>query len=81
MRDNIWVLIYFDKPYKVISNVEHRKLILALTSENSFYEEKHADGRWLKSIAFNLPIIYEGLKKSLGSNNNVEIVYFLMLAS
>ena len=56
--DNIYkVLIYFDKLYKVMNDVEHRKLIEALISEVQIYEEKQANGQWLKYITFKLPII------------------------
>ncbi|MFR3672252.1 MAG: recombinase family protein, partial [Enterococcus faecalis] len=60
--DNIYkVLIYFDKLYKVMSDVERRKLITSLISEIQIYEEKQPNGQWLKSITFNLPIIEDDL--------------------
>ena len=60
--DNIYkVLIYFDKLYKVMSDVERRKLIASLISEIQIYEEKQPNGQWLKSITFNLPIIEDDL--------------------
>lgn len=47
--DNIYkVLIYFDKLYKVMNDVEHRQLITALISEIQVYEEKQPNGQWLK---------------------------------
>lgn len=43
--DNIYkVLIYFDKLYKVMNDVERRQLISALISEIQVYEEKQSNG-------------------------------------
>lgn len=62
--DNIYkILIYFDKLYKVMNDVERRQLITALISEIQIYEEKQPNGQWLKSITFKLPIIDEDLRK------------------
>ena len=67
--DNIYkVLIYFDKLYKVMNDVERRQLIEALISEIQIYEEKQANGQWLKSIIFKLPIIDEELSISLDND-------------
>ncbi len=64
--DNIYkVLIYFDKLYKVMNDVERRQLISALISEIQVYEEKQSNGQWLKSITFKLPII-----ENLGNLDN-----------
>ncbi len=71
--DNIYkVLIYFDKLYKVMNDVERRQLITALISEIQVYEEKQPNGQWLKSITFNLPIIDDDLNISLDNNEQVE---------
>ena len=40
-----------------MNDVEHRQLIEALISEIQIYEEKQANGQWLKFITFKLPII------------------------
>ena len=64
--DNIYkILIYFDKLYKVMNDVERRQLITALISEIQIYEEKQPNGQWLKSITFKLPIIDEDLNIGL----------------
>ncbi|WP_211260026.1 hypothetical protein [Pseudostreptobacillus hongkongensis] len=43
--DNIYkILIYFDKLYKVMNDVERRHLITALISEIQIYEEKQSNG-------------------------------------
>lgn len=76
--DNIYkVLIYFDKLYKVMNDVERRQLIEALISEVQIYEEKQANGQWLKSITFKLPIIDEDLNISLDNDEQVEVVGLL----
>ena len=56
--DNIYkVLIYFEKLYAVMNEVERRQLMEALISEIQIYEERQPNGQWLKSIKFRLPII------------------------
>ena len=71
------VLIYFDKLYKVMNDVEHRQLIEALISEIQIYEEKQANGQWLKFITFKLPIIDEDLNISLDNDEQVDSVVLL----
>ena len=76
--DNIYKgLIYFDKLYKVMNDVERRQLIEALISEIQIYEEKQANGQWLKSITFKLPIIDENLNISLDNDEQVETLALL----
>lgn len=78
--DNIYkILIYFDKLYKVMNDVERRQLITALISEIQIYEEKQPNGQWLKSITFKLPIIDEDLNISLDNDEQVEAVALLSL--
>lgn len=73
--DNIYkVLIYFDKLYKVMNDVERRQLITALISEIQVYEEKQPNGQWLNSITFKLPIIDDDLIISLDNDEQVETV-------
>ena len=77
--DNIYkVLIYFDKLYNVMNDVERRQLITSLISEIQIYEEKQPNGQWLKSITFKLPIIDEDLNISLDNNEHVECVTLLV---
>ena len=76
--DNIYkVLIYFDKLYAVMSEVERRQLVEALISEIQIYEERQTNGQWLKSIKFKLPIIEEDISLSLDSNEHIETVVCL----
>ena len=76
--DNIYkVLIYFDKLYKVMNDVERRQLIEALISEIQIYEEKQLNGQWLKSITFKLPIIDDDFNISLDNDEQVECVVLM----
>lgn len=73
--DNIYkVLIYFDKLYFAMSDVERRQLIEALIAEIQIYEERIPNGQWLKSIRFKLPIIENDLSIGLDNGNQVETV-------
>lgn len=73
--DNIYkVLIYFDKLYFAMSDVERRQLIEALIAEIQIYEERKPNGQWLKSIRFKLPIIENDLSIGLDNGNHVETV-------
>ena len=76
--DNIYkVLIYFDKLYFAMSDVERRQLIEALIAEIQIYEERKPNGQWLKSIRFKLPIIENDLSIGLENGNQVETVVLL----
>ena len=76
--DNIYkVLIYFDKLYARMDEQERRQLIEALISEIQIYPERQANGQWLKSIKFKLPIIEEDMSISLGNKEQVETVALL----
>ena len=77
--DNIYkVLIYFDKLYFAMSDVERRQLIEALIAEIQIYEERKPNGQWLKSIRFKLPIIENDLSIGLDNGNQVETVVQLV---
>ena len=78
MEETLWqVLIYFDKLYKVMNDVERRQLTEALISEVQIYEEKQTNGQWLKSIIFKLPIIDEDLNISLDNDEQVEAIVLI----
>lgn len=73
--DNIYkVLIYFDKLYFAMNDVERRQLIEALIAEIQIYEERKPNGQWLKSIRFKLPIIENNLCIGLDNGQHVETV-------
>ena len=73
--DNIYkVLIYFEKLYALMNEVERRQLIEALILEIQIYEERQPNGQWLKSIKFKLPIIEQDMNLSLDNDKQVETV-------
>lgn len=73
--DNIYrVLIYFEKLYGVMDELEKRQIIESLISEIQVYEERKENGQWLKSIKFKLPIIEEDMELSLDNDTHVEVV-------
>jgi site-specific DNA recombinase len=76
--DNIYkVLIYFDKLYFAMNDVERRQLIEALIAEIQIYDERKPNGQWLKSIRFKLPIIENNLSVGLDNEQHVETVCLL----
>ena len=76
--DNIYkVLIYFDKLYFAMNDVERRQLIEALIAEIQIYEERKPNGQWLKSIRFKLPIIENDLSIGLDNGEHVETVVIM----
>ena len=78
MGDNIYkILLYFDKLYKVMNDVERRQLIEVLIAEIQVYEDKQPNGQCLKSITFKLPIIDEDLNIGLDNGEQVECVVLM----
>ena len=76
--DNIYkVLIYFEKLYALMNEVERRQLIEALILEIQIYEERQPNGQWLKSIKFRLPIIEQDMDLSLDNDNHMETIVLL----
>ena len=76
--DNIYkVLIYFDKLYSVMDELEKRQIMESLISEVQIYEERQPNGQWLKSIKFKLPIIEEDMNIGLDNDTHVETVVLL----
>lgn len=53
-------------------------MIEALISEIQVYPERQANGQWLKSIKFKLPIIEEDMSISLDNEEQVETVCTLV---
>lgn len=71
--DNIYkVLMYFDKLYSAMNDVERRRVMETLISEIQIHEDRQPNGQWLKSIRFRLPIIEEDMNLSLDNNEHVE---------
>ena len=76
--DNIYkVLIYFDKLYKVMNDVEKRQLMESLISEIQIFEDRQPNGQWLKSMKFKLPIIEGDMELSLDNDEHVETVVLI----
>ena len=76
--DNIYkVLIYFEKLYAVMNEVERRQFMETLISEIQVYDDRQPNGQWLKSIKFKLPIIQEDIEMSLDNDKHVETVVLL----
>ena len=76
--DNIYkVLIYFEKLYAVMNEVERRQFMETLISEVQVYEDRQPNGQWLKSIKFKLPIIEEDIEMSLDNDKRVETVVLM----
>lgn len=56
--DNIYkALIYFEDFYDKMNESERREFMTVLLDNIQVYEERQANGQWLKSIEFKLPII------------------------
>ena len=76
--DNIYkVLMYFDKLYSAMNDVERRRVMETLISEIQIYEDRQPNGQWLKSIKFKLPIIEEDMEISLDNDTHVEAIVSL----
>ncbi|WP_442900297.1 hypothetical protein [Faecalibacterium sp. I4-3-84] len=69
-----YFVIYFEKLYGVMNDVERRRFIEALISEIQIFPERQPNGQWLKSIKFKLPIIGENMELSLDNDKHVEVV-------
>ena len=76
--DNVYkILIYFQQLYDTMEEADKRELLTALIDEIQVYEEEQANGQWLKSIKFKLPIIEEDMELSLDNGTKVEAVCLL----
>lgn len=77
--DNIYkTLIYFDKLYNVMEDADKRALLTALIKEIHVYEEEQANGQWLKSMIFKLPIIESSMEICLDNETHVETAVLLV---
>lgn len=80
--DNIYkVLIYFDKLYTVMDELERRHIMESLISEIRIFEERQPNGQWLKSMKLRLPIIEEDMEIGLDSDAHMETVLLLVRAN
>ena len=60
-----------------MSNDEQRKFVELIIEEIHIYEERQANGQWIKSIHFKLPIVEDLLNVGLDKNSHVESVVLL----
>ena len=73
--DNIYkALIFFDKLYAQMNEVEKREFLSQLVDNVQIYEERKENGQWLKSIEFKLPIIEKEFTLSLDNDTQNEVV-------
>ena len=70
-------LVYFDKLYAQMNEVEKREFLSQLVDNVQIYEERKENGQWLKSIEFKLPIIEKEFTLSLDNDAQNETVYLL----
>ena len=76
--DNIYkALIFFDKLYAQMNEVEKREFLSQLVDNVQIYEERKENGQWLKSIEFKLPIIEKEFTLSLDNDAQNETVVLL----
>ena len=76
--DNIYkALIFFDKLYAQMNEVEKREFLSQLVDNVQIYEERKENGQWLKSIEFKLPIIEKEFTLSLDNDTQNETVVLL----
>ncbi len=76
--ENIYkALIFFDKLYEKMSEIERRQFYEKLLGEVNIYEERQPNGRWIKAIVFKLPIIEHDMELSLDNDDSVETVVLL----
>ena len=76
--DNIYkALIYFDDFYDKMDESERREFMTVLLDNIQIYEERQANGQWLKSIEFKLPIIKEDMKLRSDNGDSVETCVLL----
>ncbi len=76
--DNIYkALVFFDRMYDKMNEAEKREFLEQLISKVEIFEERQANGQWLKTIEFKLPIIEHDMKLGLDNGNSVETVVLL----
>ena len=57
-----------------MEDADKRALLTALIKEIHVYEEEQANGQWLKSIVFKLPIIESNMEICLDNETHVESI-------
>ena len=76
--DNIYkALIFFEKLYAHMNEVEKREFLSQLVDNVQIYEECKENGQWLKSIEFKLPIIEKEFTLSFDNDTQNETIALL----
>lgn len=79
--DNIYqIMLSFERLYALMNEEERRQLVTLLIDEIQIHPEKQANGQWLKSIRFKLPIIENNMEISLDNATHVESVVLMSRA-
>ena len=60
-----------------MNEAERREFLTQFIEKVEIYEEEQANGQWLKSMEFKLPIIKEDMKLRLDNDSHVETVCLL----
>ena len=60
-----------------MNEAERREFLTQFIEKVEIYEEEQANGQWLKSIEFKLPIISKDMKISLDNGSQIETVVLL----
>ena len=55
-----------------MNEAERREFLTQFIEKVEIYEEEQANGQWLKSIEFKLPIISKDMKNSLDNGSQIE---------
>jgi hypothetical protein len=64
--------------YEPMNEAERREFLTQFIEKVEIYEEEQANGQWLKSIEFKLPIISKDMKISLDNGSQIEAVGLIM---
>lgn len=73
--DNVYkVLLKFDTLLAVMEDVDKKRFCQLLIEKVMIRDEKSANGRWVKSLCFKLPVIENAIEISLDNNEHVETV-------
>ena len=60
-----------------MNEAERREFLTQFIEKVEIYEEEQANGQWLKSIEFKLPIISKDMRVSLDNGSQIETVVLL----
>jgi len=78
VSDNIFMMLSNIRDvYAEMDESERSQLLKSIIAEIHIYENKQANGQWLKEIIFKLPILKEPLEISLNTGEHTETVVLL----